>query len=134
MASWYNPPMKRGTLKQNGVHLEAHEFATVKLFLENGFDIELIPPSQIKGLRMPDIMLQGIPWEMKAPEGNGKYTLKNIVQSASHQSENIIIDLRRCKLDEVQSLKAITHYFQMSKRIRRIKIVTNAEKILDFCK
>ena len=40
--------MKKGTLKPNGVHLQDHEYVTVKLLLENGFDVELIPPSQIK--------------------------------------------------------------------------------------
>lgn len=49
--------MGKGNLKQNGVHLQDHEYATVKLLLENGFDIELIPPSQIKNLKMPDMIL-----------------------------------------------------------------------------
>ena len=47
--------MKKGILKQNGVHLEKHEFKTVELFLNLGYDVELIPPSGIKGLHMPDI-------------------------------------------------------------------------------
>ena len=44
---------------------------------------------------MPDIVMQGVAWEMKSPEGSGKYTIKKAVQNASHQSQNIIIDLRR---------------------------------------
>ena len=60
--------MKEGNLTQNRVHLKEHEYATVKTLLKNGYDVELIPPSEIKGLRMPDIMLQGIPWEMKSPQ------------------------------------------------------------------
>ena len=90
--------MKKGILIQNKVHLKEHEYKTVKLLLENGYDIELIPPSVIKGLRMPDIMMKGVAWEIKSPEGNGKNTIKNTAQNASHQSENIIIDLRRTKI------------------------------------
>ena len=126
--------MKKGTLIQNGVHLKEHEYKTVKLFLENGFDVELVPTSKIKGLRMPDIMLQGIPWEMKAPEGDGKHTIKNTVQNASHQSENIIIDLQRCKIDEERALKEIDRYFRLSRRLKRLKVVTKDKKILDFSK
>lgn len=92
--------MGKGLLKQNGVHLKDHEYRTVKLFLEKGYGVELIPPSIIKGLQMPDIMIQGVPWEMKSPEGKGKRTIKNTVQNASHQSVNIIIDLRRCPIDD----------------------------------
>lgn len=126
--------MDKGILVQNGVHLEAHEYNTVKFFLERGHDVELIPPSKIKNLQMPDIMLQNVPWEMKSPIGNGKYTIKNIIQNASHQSENIIVDLRRCKMDQSQAQKEIQHYFNLSKRIRRVKVILKSEETIDLTK
>ncbi|MCR5399062.1 MAG: hypothetical protein K6E68_05940 [Lachnospiraceae bacterium] len=101
---------------------------------ENGYDIELIPTHEIKGLRMPDIMLLGLPWEMKAPLGEGKNLFKNTVQNASHQAQNIIIDLRRCKANEERALKELRQYFTLSKRLKRMKIVTKDEIILDFSK
>ena len=126
--------MNKGKLIQNGVHLEDHEYKTVKFFLEMGYDVELIPPSRIKALRMPDIILNSLPWEMKAPIGGGKYTIKNIIQNASHQSENIIIDLRRCKMNEEKSINELERYFRLSRRIRRIIVITKSEKKLDFIK
>ena len=126
--------MKKGNLTQNGVHLKEHEYQTVKLLLENGYDVELVPTSAIKGLKMPDLMLQGIPWEMKSPEGDGKRTIKNTVQNASHQSENIIIDLQRCKIPEDRALKEIDRYFRLSRRLKRLKVITKDKKILDFSK
>ena len=126
--------MEKGILKTNGVHLEEHEYATVKLFIENGYNVELVPPSTIKGLRMPDIMIQGIPWEMKSPQGDGKRTIMNTIQNAAHQSGNVIIDLRRCKLEEAQAIREINHHFQLSKRIRRMRIITKDEKIVDLSK
>ena len=126
--------MKKGILTQNGVHLKPHEYATVKLLLENGYDVELIPTSGIKGLRMPDIMMSGVAWEIKSPVGNGKKTLKNAVQNASHQSSNIIIDLRRCKISEPSAIKDLERYFTLSRRLKRMKIVTKEQKILDFHK
>jgi len=47
------PHMEKGKLKQNGVHLEEHEYNTVKYLLESGYDVELIPPSKIKHPQMP---------------------------------------------------------------------------------
>ena len=44
--------MGKGKLKQNGVHLMKHEYDTVSVLLENGYDITLIPPSMIKGVKM----------------------------------------------------------------------------------
>ena len=126
--------MGKGKLIQNRVHLEEHEYNTVKYLLESGYDVELIPPSKIKHLQMPDIILQGVPWEMKSPVEAGKYTIKNIVQNASHQSVNIIIDLRRCKMMDDEAIRKIRHYFDLSKRIRRIKIITKTAEIIDFSK
>jgi hypothetical protein len=126
--------MAKGTLKTNSVHLQAHEYHTVKLLLEDGANIELVPTTQIKGLKMPDIMVDGLPWEIKAPEGNGKNTIQHNMKNAAHQSENVIIDLCRCKLDETTALKEIQHHFNLSKRIRRLKVITKSEEIIDFHK
>ena len=126
--------MEIGTLKTNGVHLADHEYDTVKLLTEKGYDIELIPPSAIKGLRMPDIMINSVPWEIKSPTGNGKHTIKHNLQNATHQSNNVIIDLRRCKLPEDQALSEIQRRFDLSKRIRNMKVITADEKIIDLNK
>ena len=125
---------KLGNLKQNGVHLREHEYQTVKSLINEGYDIELIPPSQIKGLPMPDIMMSGVPWEIKSPNGKGKNTLKHILQKAKHQSDSIIIDLRRNQIDEDQAIAELVHHYQLSKRIRRMKIIKKSGEILDFTK
>lgn len=126
--------MINGKLKTNGVHLADHEYSTVKLLMENGYDIELIPPSSIKGLRMPDIMINNVPWEMKSPTGNGKHTIKHNIQNATHQSNNIIVDLRRCGLPQDLAIRELEQRFELSKRLRNMMIITNDEKIIDFTK
>lgn len=124
--------MKKGKLTQNGVHLQDHEFVTVKLFLVMGYDIELIPKSQIKGYRQPDIMMDGVAWEIKAPIGNGKKTIQNIMQGASEQSRNVIIDLFRSKMPEEEAIKGYERFFMTSKRIKQIKIIKKNREIIDF--
>ena len=126
--------MEKGKLIQNGVHLKAHEYKTVKLFLEQGYNIELIPPSTIKGVRMPDIVMQGVPWEMKSPEGSGKYTLKNAIQNASHQSQNIIIDLRNSPIQDPVAIRKLQHYFYLSRRLKRMIVISKKSEILDYIK
>ena len=44
--------MRKGTLKQNGVHLKEHEYKTVKVFLEQGYDVELIPAKRLRRLKI----------------------------------------------------------------------------------
>ena len=67
----------KGIITPNGVILEAHETATVIFFTELGYDIELIPRSQVEGIHRPDIVMNGLEWEIKAPKGEGKWLIKN---------------------------------------------------------
>ncbi len=124
--------MAKGKLTQNGVHLQDHEYYTVKLFLDMGYDIELIPKSQIKEYHQPDIMMNGIAWEIKAPIGTGKKNIENIMQGAAEQSRNIIVDLFRSKLSEDEAIKGYDQYFKRSKRIKRLKIIKKNREIIDF--
>ncbi|MCR5025025.1 MAG: hypothetical protein K6A90_11940 [Lachnospiraceae bacterium] len=54
------------------------------------------------------------------------------MKHAVTQSENIIVDLQRCKLNEEQAIRELEHHFKLSKRIRRMKIITKDKEILDF--
>ncbi len=123
-----------GILIQNGVHLKEHEYETVKVFLQKGYDVELIPPLQTKNAHTPDVVIDGRSWEMKAPTGNGKNTMRNIMHKASRQSGNIIIDLRRCKMDDEKAINEIVKAFGDSKKIRKVKIVTKSQEIIDIPK
>lgn len=121
--------MKKGILKQNGVHLEEHEWRTVKFFLEQGKDIELIPKSQIKNFHMGDIMMDGIDWEIKSPIGDGKYTVQNTMQTAVQQSTNIIIDLHRSKMSEEKAIRAFSKEFEIAKGAKRLKIICKTNEM-----
>ncbi len=83
---------------------------------------------------MPDIMMQGVAWEMKSPEGKGKNTIRNTIQNGEHQSSSLIIDLRRIKADEKNAIKELEMHFKLSKRIRRLRIITVDEELLDYFK
>lgn len=60
---------KKGKITPNGVVLKTHENATAVFLTEQGFDVELIPASNIEGVHTPDIKMDGLKWEMKAPLG-----------------------------------------------------------------
>ena len=128
------PPMKKGILIQNKVHLLDHEWSTIKFFLENGRDIELIPPIQVEKCRTPDFVMDGQVWEMKSPTGGGKHTIKHNIQNAKEQSRNVVLDLRRCKLTDERAISEADHHFTLSKRLRKLIIITKSEEMLDRSK
>lgn len=125
-------PKKQGKLTVNGVVLEKHEMKTVAFLLSLGFSIELIPKSNQHGVHTPDIMMQGLAWEMKAPIGEGNYLIANTIQKAVKQSKNIIIDLRRTKRHQTKCLREIEKEFKFSHHINRIKIITKNNRMVDF--
>lgn len=130
----YNAKMKKGKIIPNGVVLEKHEYQTVLYFTELGIDVELVPKSNNQGEHSPDIRMNRLFWEMKAPKGEGGSLMKNTLQKAARQSENVIIDLRRAKRHQAKCLSEIKREFNNSKRLKRIKIVTKKGNIVELLK
>ena len=124
----------KGTIVPNGVVLEAHELATVVFFTELGYDIELIPRSNTEGIHKPDIRMDGLEWEIKAPKGEGKSLIKNTLQKAARQSGNVIIDLRRTKRYQDKCIAEINREFKLSSSLKRVKIITKSGKLIDITK
>lgn len=123
---------KTGTITPNGIKLEEHEYDTVLFLTEQGFDVELIPPSTEKGSKTPDIRMDGYVWEMKSPIGKGKWVIKNIMQKASHQSENVIIDLRRLKkFPQDKYINEVEQRFESITRLKHIKIIARGRKMIE---
>lgn len=126
--------MKQGKITPNGVILKTHESATVVLITAQGFNVELIPKSNVQGVHTPDIIVNGIRWEIKSPIGEGKFLMANTIQKAVKQSRNIIIDLRRTKRHQDKCLRELEKEFQKSKSVLRLKIITKDSKIIDLFK
>lgn len=114
--------------------MQKHEYDTVLFLTEQGYNVELIPKSNVPGERSPDIRMGKLFWEMKAPKGEGKWLIKKTLQRASHQSENIIVDLRRIKIHQNKCLPELEKQFRLSKRLKRLKIITKTCDIIDFTK
>lgn len=125
-------PKKQGKIIPNGVVLEKHENATVVFLTSKGFDIELIAPVQER--KTPDIKMEKIFWEIKRPTGNSKYTIPHSFKSALKQSPNIIFDLRSSKLHQEKALTRLKKEFELSKGVKRLKIILKSQRIIDFTK
>ncbi len=83
---------------------EEHEINVARFFADLGYNITFLCPSNIKGNFVPDIVMNGIEWEIKCPIGKGKHTIERNINKAVLQSPNIIVDLRRISLPEDQCI------------------------------
>jgi hypothetical protein len=123
---------RKGKITPNGVLLEKHELRTVIFLTEQGFDVELIPPNQRKGAKTPDLKMNNLKWEMKAPTKNGKYTLDHAMKSGLKQSSNLIFDLRQMRNTGKKATIKLQKDFNKTKNWRRLIIITKEQKMLTF--
>jgi len=115
-----------------GVFVEQHELDVAKVLNKLGKDVEFILPSRVKFSRTPDIKMDGLLWEIKSPKGSSSRTIENNLRTALKQSKNIIIDLRRIKIDETKAISQIAKQFKYSKLIKEIIIIKQNKEIIDI--
>ncbi|MDR2191530.1 MAG: hypothetical protein LBO62_01425 [Endomicrobium sp.] len=65
-----------------GVFPETHELETARFFNKLGKDIEFLRPIRSKGIRTPDIVMDGVLWEIKSPQGDSRRTIENNLRAA----------------------------------------------------
>jgi hypothetical protein len=80
----------------------------------------------------PDIVMNGVLWEIKSPEGKSKKNIERQVKRALKQSRNIIIDGRRSGSDDVSIENKLRKEVEAHTSIRRLVYITKTEKVLEI--
>ena len=84
-------------------------------------------------MKSPDLDIKGKIWELKSPVGDSKNTMHNNFKESRKKTKNIIIDLRRCKMNETNAFSRIRA--EIKKRKRRsggILVINKSGEVLDF--
>ena len=113
---------------------EQNEFEAAKIFAKLGKDIVFVMPSSIPNQHRPDILMDGVEWEIKCPEGNSKRTIENNIRKALLQSHNIIFDLRHIRLSEKQCISELEQQFKRRTEIRKLHIIKKNGDLLSYTK
>lgn len=121
--------MKTGrVIISNNSLVQDHELKVGHILARSGFDVIFLPVCAGKS---PDIKYRGKIWEIKSPTGCKRRTIENNLRKAITQSENIIIDLRRIKIDENTCLREINRQTKLSgKRIRKLLVINKMEEVI----
>lgn len=78
---------------------------------------------------MPDFIMQGLMWEMKAPIVGTRKTIERSFYCAAMQSGNIVMDLRRIRGDDAEALKTLEKCFLSTRKVRNLCIVTQSGEL-----
>ena len=113
---------------------EQAEFETAKYFAALGKDITFIRPSSIPNQHRPDILMDGVEWEIKCPVGDSKRTIENNMRKAIKQSHNVIFDLRHMGMSDSQCVSQLEQQFNKRSQLRRLFIIKRNGELLSYSK
>jgi hypothetical protein len=96
--------------------------------------ILFLAPNLKQGSRTPDIIVDGVPWEIKTPKNFAKKTLERAFRVASKQSRNVIFYLKNNHSPDENATRTLKRLFGLIKGAEKLKIVSKTRKIIDFHK
>lgn len=79
-----------------------------------------------------DLKIKNIFWELKSPIGDGKRTIQNNLRKANSQASNIVIDLRRCKMDEWRAISRLKYELTQAHGVKRLLVITKKGRVLEI--
>jgi len=118
-----------------GVFISKHEKLTADYLAEKLYkDVTFLVPDRRRGAKTPDILMDGVKWEIKCPKGRSSRTIENNLRAALKQSRNIVIDLRRMdgRIPTKRHINEISKQFEKSKIIKKLIVVTRDNENIDL--
>lgn len=113
---------RRGRVDRSLVeHVHQHELDTADSLAALGHDVTFIP--RHPGLRSPDVHIDGVSWEIKAPRTARSETVVASLRSARGQSRRVILDLTNSQLTEGEALAAVNYAILRYRRFDEIRIL-----------
>lgn len=106
-----------------------HEVLTALRLAEEGTDVLFRIDSLEEGAKNPDAEMNQQVWEFKAPTGEGKNTVDSQMKRAGKQAERLVLDLRRSKLDDKESIEEIRPGMQ-GRHLTQVIVIDHAGNIV----
>jgi len=82
--------------------------------------------------KTPDFKIRNQYWELKSPSGNGKRTIQHTLESAKKQPLNIILDMRRSKIQGNKIINEIESGVRTVKGIRRLIVILKSGDVMSI--
>jgi hypothetical protein len=109
---------------------EKHEMTAAALLTSHfKTDIKFVVRSNHK---TADFFITDTYWELKSPTGKGKRNIQRNLQAALTQSQNIIFDARRSKMNQNKIVHELQAQFLITRKIKRLILITKTGKIVEF--
>jgi hypothetical protein len=110
---------------------EEHELRTARILSEHfNTTVEFLVEHDGFMIKTPDIKMNGVEWEMKSPAGKSVTTINKQVERALQQSNRIIIDGYRCKIEDTIIERRLKYECEHRRAIKQLLFITKDKKVL----
>ncbi|WP_165052331.1 MULTISPECIES: hypothetical protein [unclassified Adlercreutzia] len=116
---------------KSGIDVWEHERRTAQALANAGFVVLFIKRSDDEYVRTPDVVIDGILWEMKSPISNRLPKIQKTLRQAIHQSPNVIYDSQRIKnLNDNQIQRELEKWAVQFKAMKRLIFVNKKREVI----
>jgi hypothetical protein len=114
-------------------NIRDHERRTARSIANTGLTVEFILESTQDLTKSPDLVIDGVHWEMKSPTTDKLKQIENNLKKANRQSKNIIIDSQRVRRIPDKKIQAfLLARLQSQKSIERLLFVNRRREVIDI--
>ncbi len=111
----------------------SHEIATAQALAKAGYTVEFLPTSNGNDAKSPDILMDGVKWEIKALRTDKMSAVERNLKRATKQSSNIIIDSQRLhRLQDRTVQQFLVQKFKQQKTIKRLLFINRKRETIDI--
>ena len=113
-------------------NIRDHERRTAKAIAQAGYVVEFTPTSELHTRKSPDVVIDGIHWEMKSPTSSNMGQIERNIKRASKQSRYIIIDSQRIKnLPDKKIEDYLRKCVRNRKLVKKLWFINQNREIID---
>lgn len=100
-----------------------------------GVKVQMIPKvNKPKGIKAPDYLVNGVPFDHKAPIGSGKTVIDGNLRKAKAQAPNILLDMTESSLSDKEIKSQLESIYRSGRRGIDTVIIKRSEKLIDVLK
>lgn len=114
-------------------NIRDHERRTARAIANTGLTVEFILKSEQDFTKSPDVLIDGVQWEIKSPTTAKLKQIQNNLIKANRQSRNIIIDSQRVRrVPDHKIQQYLLTRFKREKTIDRLLFVNRRREVIDI--
>ncbi len=106
---------------------------TARAIADAGYDVEFAHRMWGNRVTSPDVVINGVVWEMKSPQASDRKAIERNLRKASKQSQNIIFDSQRMKgASDAEIERQLRKLCLHIKAVKRLLFIDRDREIIDI--